>query len=41
MAEFAPCLNIESVAPDGTSREWTLDVLLPERFELPEAEVSS
>lgn len=41
MAEFAPALNIESVAPDGTSCEWTLDVLLPARFELPEAEVSS
>jgi cytidine deaminase len=41
MAEFAPTLNIESVAPDGTSSEWTLDMLLPERFELPEAEVSS
>lgn len=41
MAEFAPSLNIESVAPDGTSCEWTLDVLLPARFELPEAEVSS
>lgn len=41
MAEFAPSLNIESVASDGTSCEWTLDVLLPARFELPEAEVSS
>lgn len=41
MAEFAPSLNIESVAPDGVSCEWTLDVLLPARFELPEAEVSS
>ena len=41
MAEFAPSLEIESVAPDGTSCEWTLDVLLPARFELPEAEVSS
>jgi cytidine deaminase len=41
MAEFAPSLNIESVAPDGTSCTWTLDVLLPVRFELPEAEVSS
>lgn len=40
MAEFAPSLNIESVAPDGTSCRWTLDVLLPARFELPEAEVS-
>ena len=41
MAEFAPSLEIESVAPDGSSCEWTLDVLLPARFELPEAEVSS
>ena len=41
MAEFAPDLEIESVAPDGTSCEWTLDVLLPARFELPEAEVRS
>ncbi|MBR9989710.1 MAG: cytidine deaminase [Gemmatimonadetes bacterium] len=41
MAEFAPSLRIESVAPDGTSCEWTLDMLLPARFELPEAEVSS
>lgn len=41
MAEFAPSLNIESVAPDGSSCVWTLDVLLPARFELPEAEVSS
>ncbi|HEX2166396.1 MAG TPA: cytidine deaminase [Longimicrobiales bacterium] len=41
MAEFAPALKIESVAPDGTSCEWTLDALLPARFELPEAEVSS
>jgi cytidine deaminase len=41
LAEFAPKLNIESVAPDGSSSEWTLDALLPARFELPEAEVSS
>lgn len=41
IAEFAPSLNIESVAPNGASCEWTLDVLLPARFELPEAEVSS
>jgi cytidine deaminase len=41
IAEFAPSLSIASVAPDGTSSEWTLDVLLPARFELPEAEVSS
>jgi cytidine deaminase len=41
MAEFAPALDIESVAPDGTSSSWTLAALLPARFELPEAEVSS
>lgn len=41
LAEFAPKLNIESVAPDGTSSTWTLDTLLPARFELPEAEVTS
>jgi cytidine deaminase len=41
LAEFAPALEIESVAPDGTSRVWTLDELLPERFQLPEVEVSS
>lgn len=41
LAEFAPKLNIESVAPDGASSEWTLDALLPARFELPEGEVSS
>jgi cytidine deaminase len=41
LAEFAPALEIESVAPDGTSRVWTLDTLLPARFELPEVEVSS
>jgi cytidine deaminase len=41
MAEFAPALEIESVAPDGASRVWTLDVLLPERFQLPEVEVQS
>jgi cytidine deaminase len=41
MAEFAPALEIESVAPDGASCVWTLDALLPERFQLPEGEVSS
>jgi cytidine deaminase len=41
LAEFAPALEIESVAPDGASRVWTLDALLPERFQLPEVEVSS
>lgn len=41
LAEFAPNMTIESVAPDGASQVWTLDVLLPARFELPEAEVRS
>jgi cytidine deaminase len=41
LAEFAPGLEIESHAPDGVSRVWTLDALLPERFQLPEVEVSS
>jgi cytidine deaminase len=41
MAEFEPALEIESMAPDGVSRVWTLDALLPERFQLPEVEVSS
>ncbi|MEX0907433.1 MAG: cytidine deaminase [Gemmatimonadota bacterium] len=41
LAEFAPLLEIESVAPGGESRAWTLDLLLPARFELPEREVSS
>lgn len=41
LAEFAPSLEIESYAPDGASRVWTLDALLPERFQLPEVEVSS
>ncbi|HSJ24358.1 MAG TPA: cytidine deaminase [Longimicrobiales bacterium] len=41
LAEFAPAMEIESFAPDGASRVWTLDELLPERFQLPEVEVSS
>lgn len=41
LAEFAPELEIESVAPGGASRVWTLDLLLPARFEFPESEVSS
>jgi cytidine deaminase len=41
LAEFAPALEIESLAPDGASRTWLLDALLPERFQLPEVEVSS
>jgi len=41
LAEFAPDLEIESVAPDGASCSWMLAALLPARFELPEAEVTS
>lgn len=41
LAEFAPSLEILSVAPDGATAEWTLDVLLPVRFELPRSEVTS
>jgi cytidine deaminase len=41
LAEFGSALVIESVAPDGASREWMLAALLPERFQLPEVEVSS
>lgn len=41
LSEFAPDLIIESVAPDGSASEWKLADLLPLRFELPEAEVSS
>jgi cytidine deaminase len=35
LAEFAPRLHIESVAVEGEAGHWTLDALLPERFELP------
>jgi len=41
LSEFAPDLILESVAPDGTVAEWKLSALLPLRFDLPEAEVSS
>lgn len=41
LAEFGPDLIIESAAPDGSTAEWSMAELLPLRFELPEAEVSS
>ncbi|CAN5853884.1 cytidine deaminase [soil metagenome] len=41
LAEFAPALVIESSAPDGAMKTWSLAALLPERFELPDVEVSS
>lgn len=41
LAEFAPDLEIESVAPDGAAQSWSLRSLLPARFELPVTEVSS
>jgi cytidine deaminase len=41
LAEFAPGLDIESEAADGSVAAWTLDVLLPARFELPDREVLS
>jgi cytidine deaminase len=41
LAEFAPDLEIESVAPDGVTQSWSLRALLPARFELPVVEVRS
>jgi cytidine deaminase len=41
LAEFAPALEIDSMAPDGASKTWSLDALLPERFVLSDVEVSS
>jgi len=41
LAEFSPEMEIESIGSDGTARVWTLDSLLPERFELPGVEVRS
>jgi cytidine deaminase len=35
LAEFAPALSIESVTAGGLSTEWSLQALLPARFELP------
>jgi cytidine deaminase len=41
LSEFAPALDIESAGPDGATARWSLTELLPMRFELPGAEVSS
>jgi cytidine deaminase len=41
LAEFAPSLAIESAGSDGTSAAWSLADLLPSRFHLPGAEVTS
>ena len=35
LAEFAPKLEILSVAPDGGEKKWSLSELLPDRFVLP------
>src|SRR5688572_17500653 len=35
LAEFAPKLEILSVAPDGEEKKWNLSELLPDRFVLP------
>jgi hypothetical protein len=35
LAEFAPRLEVESWGAVGGHRCWTLDELLPERFEFP------
>jgi cytidine deaminase len=41
LAEFAPGLTIESVASDGQVEIWSLETLLPARFELPGTEVTT
>jgi cytidine deaminase len=38
LAEFAPGLEVESHGAAGGRRRWTLDGLLPERFDLPVAD---
>jgi cytidine deaminase len=35
LAEFAPKLEILSIAPDGENEKWNLSELLPHRFFLP------
>jgi cytidine deaminase len=40
LAEFAPGLAIESIASDGRAENWSLETLLPARFELPVTEVA-
>jgi cytidine deaminase len=39
LAEFAPALAIESAAADGAATSWSLETLLPARFQLPGHEV--
>jgi cytidine deaminase len=41
LAEFAPGLAIESIASDGRVENWSLETLLPARFELPVTEVAT
>ena len=38
LVEFAPQLDIVSVADDGTRADWNLGTLFPEVFQLPGAE---
>lgn len=35
LAEFAPDLEVISVTADGNEARWSLEELLPQRFELP------
>ncbi|MGH7444826.1 MAG: cytidine deaminase [Longimicrobiales bacterium] len=38
LTEFAPALEITAVADDGARTRWRADMLLPDRFSLPEEE---